>query len=87
MWIDNKNFPPEAGYYICLIDLDGFGNLIEIPYQLFDGKDWSHTHSSRQFIRYWKATQEQYNQISTRTEKEYDEYLESKLNNIELNEL
>ena len=41
MWIQkNLGTPSKEGRYKRLLDADGFGNLIEVENQLFNGKDW-----------------------------------------------
>lgn len=63
-WINNNTYPLEKGNYRCLVSKDDFGSLIEAENELFDGTDWSHTESHRQFIRYWWADKETYQIIS-----------------------
>jgi len=55
MWIllRKDTYPTEKGHYKCLIDYDGLGNLSESNNEYFNGDDWCHFESSRQFIRYW----------------------------------
>lgn len=55
MWIELKKdqYPKDKGNYKCLIDYDGLGNLSESNNEYFNGVDWCHFKSSRQFIRYW----------------------------------
>ena len=54
MWI-NKNIknPEKEGSYKCLIEIDELGSLEEVENQYFDGVDWCHMESCRQFISYW----------------------------------
>ena len=73
MWIHISIANPlRKGYYKTLVDWDGLGNLRETENELFDGLDWSHTESSRQFIRFWWADKEDYNIIADKLEKERD---------------
>ncbi len=74
-WIDTKmSLPLKEGKYSCLIDVDGLGTLEPFKNQYFNGKDWDHYGSSRQFIRYWEASEEEYKIISDYWEIEQDKY-------------
>lgn len=55
MWIElRKNqYPKKEGNYKCLVEIDDEGSLQELPDQYFDGDDWCHMRSCRQFIKYW----------------------------------
>ena len=75
MWINNSIAKPlRKGYYKTLVDWDGLGNLGETEGQLFDGVDWSHYESSRQYIRYWFSEKEDYEIIADKLEKEMENY-------------
>ena len=64
-WIDTKmSLPLEKGYYSCLVDVDGYGSLEEFLDEYFEGKDWCHFKSHRQFIRYWWAKKEDYQYLN-----------------------
>lgn len=71
MWIScNMSLPLEAGKYKTLIEIDEWGTLQKEDNDVFDGKDWSHSESNRQFIKYWWGTTEQYKTITTSLENE-----------------
>lgn len=55
MWIElRKNqYPKQKGNYKCLVEIDEEGSLEEMDNQFFNGVDWCHFNSCRQFIRYW----------------------------------
>jgi hypothetical protein len=55
MWIElRKNqYPTEKGNYKCLVTVDDEGSLEEMDNQYFNGFDWCHMNSCRQFISYW----------------------------------
>ncbi len=55
MWIELKKgqYPTKEGEYKTLIEWDETGTLVENERDYFDGKDWCHYRSNRQFIRYW----------------------------------
>lgn len=55
MWtpLYKNNYPKEKGNYKCLVEIDELGNLQEMENQYFNGKDFCHFESCRQFIRYW----------------------------------
>ncbi len=73
-WIDTMTLPLKEGHYTCLVATDDFGTLEEFNNEYFDGKDWSNFESSRQFIRYWRATKEEYKIIHEHLDKEMEEY-------------
>jgi hypothetical protein len=88
MWIDKLlHNPLKAGKYNCLVDVDGMGNLENAPNQIFNGIDWDHYTSCRQFIRYWEATQEEWLELSKIIDKEMDVYFESKMNDTDFEQL
>lgn len=69
MWINTSiSLPLREGFYICLIDFDGFGNMVESKKEKFNGKDWDLYESNCQFISYWWATKEEYEIISYKLE-------------------
>jgi len=75
VWIDTKmSLPSIKGKYTCLVAVDDFGTLQQVELEHFDGQDWSHTHSHRQFIRYWQARKDQYQDIHSKLEDEKDSY-------------
>lgn len=75
MWIDNRIAKPlRKGYYKALVEWDGLGNLLEVSGQLFEGNDWGHYESSRQYIHYWFAERDDYKVITARLEKEMENY-------------
>lgn len=77
MWIDNSiNQPQKEGNYKTLIEIDEMGTLSENDNEHFNGKDWSHTESSRQFIRYWWCEKEEYKVLSDKYEEGLNKYLE-----------
>lgn len=77
MWINTSiALPLKSGEYTCLVQVDDFGNLEEHKGQVFEGADWSHYHSGRQFIRYWFADQETAKIISDHLEQELNKYHE-----------
>jgi hypothetical protein len=54
MWIPiYLEYPKEEGFYRCLVVQDDNGVLVESENEYFDGVDWCHYLSSRQFISYW----------------------------------
>lgn len=75
MWIDVKISPLRKGNYRTLVDVDGLGALGEYENEYFDGEDWCHFKSNRQFIRYWKAEPIDYKEISEMLNTEYENYL------------
>jgi hypothetical protein len=77
MWINNSLHKPlRAGYYKCLVDTDGFGNLKEMRDQFFNGRDWCDYKSCKQHIVYWKPNyQKDLKIISDNLQKEIEEYL------------
>ena len=76
MWINNSMAKPlRKGYYKTLVDWDGLGNLGETEGQLFDGVDWSHYESSRQYICFWFAEKEDYNIIADHLEEQQEKYM------------
>jgi len=69
VWINcSMSNPPREGTYTCLVDIDGFGTLAETHGCKFNGKDWTWESSGAQFTTHWKATQEEYDQISKKWE-------------------
>ncbi len=75
MWINNNiSKPLREGYYKTLVEGDGFGNLEEVDYELYNGIDWDLYNSNSQFVRFWWAEKEDYDIISEHLEKEMDEY-------------
>lgn len=80
MWIDNNlKLPTKAGKYSCLVDVDGLGNLAEIPNQFFNGTDWCDVESCKQYIRFWFANKTEYQKISNQISSELEDYLENKI--------
>jgi hypothetical protein len=70
MWINKMmSNPLKEGRYKTLVG-DDFGNLSEADNELFDGIDWCHYESSRQFIEYWWASDEDYKVIVNKLEDE-----------------
>lgn len=64
MWINNlMSFPIKEGYYICLVDFDGFGNLEQYENQYFNGVDWDVYESCSQHIVYWYASKIEYIEV------------------------
>jgi len=60
MWINKMmSNPLREGRYKTLVG-DDFGNLSEATNELFNGVDWCHYWSNRQFIEYWWASDEDY---------------------------
>ena len=55
MWVrlGKGTYPKEEGRYKCLVEQDEFGTLLEVDNEYFNGKDWCHYESHRQFISYW----------------------------------
>ena len=55
MWIElRKNqYPKQKGNYKCLVEIDENGALEEMNNQFFNGIDWCHFKSCRQYIKYW----------------------------------
>jgi len=81
-WIDNgAYYPLEKGYYKCLVIKDDFGTLTEAENELFDGDDWSHTKSHRQFIRFWWSDKETYQIISDRWYDHLEKWQEEQAEN------
>lgn len=73
MWIDNNiSKPLRKGYYKTLVDWDGLGTLQETENELFNGNDWCHFKSSRQFIRFWWAEKEDYKTITDKIQPEIE---------------
>lgn len=69
IYIDiNRSVPLKEGSYDCLVDIDGFGNLQIALGEHFNGRDWSYN----QFIKYWKASKEDYKIISDKQDQEFD---------------
>jgi hypothetical protein len=59
MWISKGiKYPEKEGRYKCLIEIDEFGSLQEQDNQYFNGYEWCHMESSRQFISYWWSDDE-----------------------------
>lgn len=75
-WIDTRTLPLKEGKYNCLISYDDWQNLREVKDEYFDGNDWCHYNSHRQFIRYWQASKEDYEIICERHEIDYEKYLD-----------
>lgn len=78
MWINSNTNPLKEGKYTCLVDMDGFGNLAVSKNNLFDGKDWCHFNSERQFIRYWESSIEDYKILSERLQERLEEHQKSR---------
>ena len=75
MWINNNlHLPLKEGFYRCLVDTDGFGNLEEVKDNFYNGQDWCDMNSCRQYITYWKASKKDWDEISDKLEKEREEY-------------
>ena len=77
MWI-NKNIsnPLKKGYYKTLVDYEGFGNLMEIDNELFNGDEWDLCESDSQFIQYWWASKEDFEIVSNKIEDEFNNFLD-----------
>lgn len=76
MWIDTKiSNPIKKGVYTCLAVQDDYGTLKEEIGEVFNGEEWCHYNSHRQFIAFWWATKEEYQIISDHLEEEKDKYL------------
>lgn len=77
MWIScSISLPLEVGKYKTLIEIDEWGTLQKSDNNHFDGKDWSHTDSNRQFIKYWWGSTEQYKIITNSLDNKRDKELE-----------
>lgn len=55
--------PSKKGYYKCLVSADGLGNLVETHSNLFNGLDWDLYESNVQFIEYWLASAQEYENL------------------------
>jgi|GEM_PF-6523211 len=76
MWIDAKmSNPIKKGLYKCLVVQDDYGTLKEETNEVFNGDDWCHYNSCRQFISFWWATKEEYQIISDHLDEEKEKYL------------
>jgi len=63
MWIDNNiSYPTKGGVYRTLVDIDDLNTLVEQDGK-FEGGDWCHYESARQYVRYWWATEEDYKEV------------------------
>lgn len=76
MWIDVRiSNPTKKGVYACLVVQDDYGTLKEEIDETFNGEEWCHYYSHRQFISFWWATEEEYKIITNYLDEEQDKYL------------
>lgn len=76
MWIDNRiSRPLTKGYYTTLVDFDGFGNLKEYQKEYYNGLEFDWCMSNAQYIRFWWASEEDYEIIMEHLEEEKSKYL------------
>lgn len=65
MWINNNiSYPLKDKVYRTLVAIDDFDTLEE-HFGKFEGGDWCHYESCRQFIRYWWSDDDHYEKIQT----------------------